>query len=95
MVQVSMNLLDLRRTPLHVVFERVRAEAEQRGVAVLESELVGLLPVEALVRSAASTCGSVAWTPTRCSKPLRLLESTRLSAVACQRVKTRAPRPVS
>jgi glutamate formiminotransferase len=49
MVQVSMNLLDLRRTPLHVVFERVRHEAEQQGVAVLESELVGLLPADALV----------------------------------------------
>jgi len=44
-----MNLLDYRRTPLHVVFERVRAEAEQRGVEVLESELVGMLPVDALV----------------------------------------------
>jgi glutamate formiminotransferase len=48
-VQVSMNLLDLRRTPLHVVFERVRREAERHGVAVLESELVGLLPTDALV----------------------------------------------
>ncbi len=49
-VQVSMNLLDLRRTPLHVVFERVRVEAEHRGVSVLESELVGLLPADALVQ---------------------------------------------
>jgi len=48
-VQVSMNLLDLRRTPLHVVFERVRREAERHGVAVLESELVGLMPADALV----------------------------------------------
>ncbi len=49
-VQVSMNLLDIRRTPLHTVFERVRLEAEQRGVSVLESELVGLLPADALVQ---------------------------------------------
>jgi glutamate formiminotransferase len=49
-VQVSMNLLDFQRTPLHVVFERVRAEAEQRGVAVLHSELVGLLPTAALTQ---------------------------------------------
>jgi glutamate formiminotransferase len=48
-VQVSMNLLDFRRTSLHVVFERVRDEARQRGVEVLESELVGLLPADALV----------------------------------------------
>jgi glutamate formiminotransferase len=48
-VQVSMNLLDFRRTPLHVVFERVRDEARQHGVEVLTSELVGLLPADALV----------------------------------------------
>jgi glutamate formiminotransferase len=48
-VQVSMNLLDTRRTPMWRVFERIRAEAAQRGVSVLESELVGLAPAEALV----------------------------------------------
>jgi glutamate formiminotransferase len=47
-VQVSMNLLDFRRTPLQVVFERVRSEAERHGVEVLESELVGMLPADAL-----------------------------------------------
>lgn len=50
-VQVSMNLLDLRATPLHVAFERVRAAAAERGVAVVSSEVVGLLPTEALVAS--------------------------------------------
>jgi glutamate formiminotransferase len=48
-VQVSMNLLDTRRTSLWQVFERIRAEAARRGVDVLESELVGLAPSEALV----------------------------------------------
>jgi glutamate formiminotransferase len=48
-VQVSMNLLDYRQTSLPVVFERIRVEAEKRGAAVLHSELVGLLPAEALV----------------------------------------------
>jgi glutamate formiminotransferase len=48
-VQVSMNLLDFRRTPLHVVFERVHREAQHSGVEVLESELVGMLPADALV----------------------------------------------
>ncbi len=48
-VQVSMNLLDTRRTPMWLVFERIREEASQRGVDVLESELVGLAPAEALV----------------------------------------------
>ncbi|HLZ25875.1 MAG TPA: glutamate formimidoyltransferase [Chloroflexota bacterium] len=48
-VQVSMNLLDTRRTPMATVFERVRLEAIQLGVEVLESELVGMAPAEALV----------------------------------------------
>ena len=47
-VQVSTNLLDSSRTPLHVLFEAIRNEASRRGVAILESELVGLLPAEAL-----------------------------------------------
>jgi glutamate formiminotransferase len=48
-VQVSMNLLDTRRTPLAIVFERVRQEAALLGVAIHESELVGMAPAEALV----------------------------------------------
>jgi glutamate formiminotransferase len=48
-VQVSMNLLDTRRTSMAVVFDRIRQQAESRGVSVLESELVGLAPAEALV----------------------------------------------
>jgi glutamate formiminotransferase len=48
-VQVSMNLLDYRRTPVQVVFERIRSEAEQRGVSVLHSELVGMIPADAVV----------------------------------------------
>ena len=47
-VQVSMNLLDTQRTPMALVFERIQAEAAARGVAVLESELVGLAPAEAV-----------------------------------------------
>jgi glutamate formiminotransferase len=48
-VQVSMNLLDTRRTSMWIVFERIREEARLRGVDVLESELVGLAPAETLV----------------------------------------------
>ncbi len=51
-VQVSMNLLDTRRTSMWIVFERIREEARLRGVDVLESELVGLAPAEALVEVA-------------------------------------------
>jgi glutamate formiminotransferase len=48
-VQVSMNLLDYRRTPLLTLFDRVRHAAEQRGATVLASELVGMAPTEAFV----------------------------------------------
>jgi glutamate formiminotransferase len=47
-VQVSMNLTNHEETPLGVVFERVREEAERRGVRVLESEIIGLVPEAAL-----------------------------------------------
>lgn len=50
-VQVSVNLLDSRLTPLHVVFERIIAEAAARGVEVLASELVGLAPLAVLAET--------------------------------------------
>jgi glutamate formiminotransferase len=43
-VQVSMNLIDFERTPIHEVFDAVRSLASARGIEVLESELIGLLP---------------------------------------------------
>ncbi len=43
--QVSINLLDYTATPLHVVFETVREEAESLGLLVTGSELVGLTPL--------------------------------------------------
>lgn len=48
LVQVSMNLVDYRQTPPAAAFEAVRHEAHARGVEVLESELVGLIPRAAL-----------------------------------------------
>lgn len=47
--QVSLNLLDHTRTPLARVFELVRREAERFGVQVAESEIVGLVPLDAVV----------------------------------------------
>lgn len=49
-VQVSMNLTNFRETSLQGAFEAVKREATQRGVNILESELVGLVPQEALER---------------------------------------------
>jgi glutamate formiminotransferase len=43
-----MNVTNVERTPLVRVFEEVRREAERRGVRVLESEIVGLVPEAAL-----------------------------------------------
>jgi glutamate formiminotransferase len=49
LVQVSMNLLDYTRTPIHRAYELVRIEAERHGVPVVGSEIVGLLPLDALI----------------------------------------------
>lgn len=51
-VQVSMNITRTDRTPLHEVFEFVRREAEARGVEVAESELIGALPLDAVIDAA-------------------------------------------
>ena len=47
--QVSINLLDFRTTPLHVVFDTVKDEAERTGLRVTGSELVGMTPLQPLV----------------------------------------------
>jgi len=46
--QVSINILDFRTTPLYVVFDAVKKEAEARGIYVIGSELIGLIPLEAI-----------------------------------------------
>jgi glutamate formiminotransferase/formiminotetrahydrofolate cyclodeaminase len=51
--QVSMNLVDTERTPLHRAFDMVKMEAEARGVSPTWSEIVGLLPERALFDTAA------------------------------------------
>lgn len=50
--QVSMNLTNFRRTAMATVVEMIRREAERYGVQIHHSELVGLIPNEALVDSA-------------------------------------------
>ncbi|HLH22897.1 MAG TPA: glutamate formimidoyltransferase [Chloroflexota bacterium] len=52
-VQVTMNLTIPRQTGLWAAFSAVQAEAARRGVAVLESELVGLVPAEVALDAAA------------------------------------------
>jgi len=49
--QISINLIDYKTTPLHVVYETAKAEAEKLGMYVIGSEIVGLLPLEPLVQA--------------------------------------------
>jgi len=50
--QVSMNLTDYRKTPVHRALEAVRRDAARYGAAVEESEIVGLVPEDALLDAA-------------------------------------------
>ena len=52
--QVSMNLLDLGATPLHVVYDAVAAAAREAGAEVAWSEIVGLIPEQAVYGTAES-----------------------------------------
>ncbi len=51
-VQVSINMTNFEKTPLHRVFETVKSEAERHGVPVVGSEIVGLVPLGALLSAA-------------------------------------------
>jgi glutamate formiminotransferase len=51
MTQVSMNLVDFERTPLHVAYESVCREAARLGAQVADVEFIGLVPRRAWERS--------------------------------------------
>jgi len=51
-VQVSMNMTDYTRTALYRSFELIRIEAKRYGVSVVGTEIIGLLPMEALIDTA-------------------------------------------
>jgi len=51
--QVSMNLVDLEKTPLYRAYDMVKMEAAAHGVAPTWSEIVGLVPERALFETAA------------------------------------------
>lgn len=48
MIQVSMNLVNYQKTPIHRVFETIKSEAYSYGVRVVDAELVGPVPLMAL-----------------------------------------------
>ena len=52
-VQVSINLTDYTRTPLHQVAAAVEREAAARDIAVVESEIIGLIPLDVVLAAAA------------------------------------------
>ena len=49
--QVSMNLTDMEVTPLHLAFDETSRAAEARGLRVTGSELVGLVPLQAMLEA--------------------------------------------
>ena len=51
-VQVSMNMVNYRRTPLWEAYQLIKVLADRQGVAIIGSEIVGLVPLEALVDAA-------------------------------------------
>lgn len=52
LAQVSCNMTNYTKTPLYRVFETVKREAQRYGVAIKESEIVGLVPEKALIDTA-------------------------------------------
>ena len=52
LAQVSMNLDNYRITPIHAVFEAIKRDAAALGVGVAGSEIVGLVPLEAILQAA-------------------------------------------
>lgn len=54
LVQVSMNMIDYRKTSLVHAFEAIRDLAAKEGVEIAESEIIGLVPLDALVEGAAA-----------------------------------------
>jgi glutamate formiminotransferase len=57
LVQVSMNMTDYTQTALYRAFELIKVEARRYGVNVVGSEIVGLVPMEALMDTAAYYLG--------------------------------------
>jgi len=61
--QVSMNLVDTEKTPLHHVFDFVKLRAESEGAGVTWSEIVGLVPERVLFDAAVSHLQLTKFTP--------------------------------
>jgi len=62
-VQVSMNMTDFTKTALYRVFELIKIEARRYGVDVVGSEIIGLVPMAALVDCAVYYLGIEGFSP--------------------------------
>lgn len=49
--QISMNLTNISITPIHIAFDEVCKKAQERGIRVTGSELVGLIPLQAMLEA--------------------------------------------
>ena len=49
--QISMNLTNISITPVHIAYDEVWKKANERGIRVTGSELVGLIPLEAMLEA--------------------------------------------
>jgi glutamate formiminotransferase/formiminotetrahydrofolate cyclodeaminase len=74
--QVSMNLTNFKKTPLPLVVETIRREAERYGVGIHNCELVGLIPQKALIDAA------VWYTQLDLFSPEQILEQRMMSVIA-------------
>ena len=52
LAQITVNLTDYKTTPIHVLFEEVKKDAAELNVGVAGSEIVGLVPLEAILMAA-------------------------------------------
>jgi glutamate formiminotransferase/formiminotetrahydrofolate cyclodeaminase len=83
--QVSMNLTNYRQTPIARVVEFVRREAARYGVGIHHSELVGLIPQEALTHAA------IWYTQLDAFEPQQVLETRLFEAIREQPSSSAAP----
>jgi len=56
--QVSLNLTNYKETSMHKVFETIKAQAKEHGVEATGSEVIGLVPKEALIEAGAFYAGN-------------------------------------
>ena len=68
--QVSFNLTDLTVTPVHVVFDECMKAAEKIGIKVVGSEIVGLVPLRAMLEAGRHSVSNNQWPTSKSEKEL-------------------------